>query len=107
MTGEFKDYSIENQVRLYTIPRSDHICGLSAPGYLIILPLNCYICLVFHYLVKVPDLVYSKVSPGRKGGLWALGGFSNSELTSVGSVSYSCSYLFFLLTNRPSEAFLI
>ena len=50
---------------------------------------------------------YSKVSPGRKGGLWALGGFSNSELTSVGSVSYSCSYLFFLLTNRPSEAFLI
>ena len=27
--------------------------------------------------------------------------------TSVGSVSYSCSYLFFLLTNRPSEAFLI
>ena len=65
MTGEFKDYSIENQVRLYTIPRSDHICGLSAPGYLIILPLNCYICLVFHYLVKVPDLVYRKDSGTR------------------------------------------
>ena len=52
-------------------------------------------------------VTYSKHAPIRKSGLWALRGFSNSELTSVGSVSYSCSYLFFLLTNRPSEAFLI
>ena len=57
-------------------------------------------------VVRLVPCMYSKHSPIRKSGLWALGGFSNSEL-SVGSVSYSCSYLFFLLTNRPSETFLI
>ena len=32
------------------------------------------------FRLKVRGLGYSKVSPRRKGGLWALGGFSNSEL---------------------------